>query len=304
MLLLKEFFSSRALPKLIGLLVLGGMMYLVLLAGVFLPSYFVLPSQIRSLVYHSGRQVASVFRTFSELQLQHGVTCNQDRVVCIKSLILTGEIIPEDEDRFHQLFAEIRRKHPDTKTICFNSPGGHTSAAAAIAKEIKQSEFATCVGDWSITDEQLQFPLPRFTSRCESACAMLVLAGSRRISVGNRFLVGFHAAKTIVESKDPGMENTYPKAEGRGNVQDWGVYLSPLAHKDIVKSYEGSLSVAAEEMNHILEEMSYTPYSKMYFPSIEELEKLRFFTERASVANFDGALQFRTGHISPKAVRA
>lgn len=278
-LLPRKQYSARVFIIFLGKLIFGSVLYLTLLATIFLPTYFLLPSQVKSLVYNSSKRVASLFKSFSELNLQHGVTCSQNRKTCIKSILLTGELSPGDEDSFHQYFTALKIKHPDTKTICFNSPGGYTSAAAAIAKEIKYSGFATCVGDWSVADEQSNAPLPRFTSKCESACAMLVLSGLRRIAVGDRFVVGFHSARTVIESGDSEKESSYPGSQASINNEQWGEYLSPLALEDLITSYGDSLSISQKEMKRILLEMSYTPHSKMYFPSIDELKRLQFFNE-------------------------
>ena len=267
------------MPKLLVKALLGSVLYLVLLSCVFLPTYLLLPSQVRSMVYDTSISIASVFRNFSELQLEHGITCSQNKSVCIKSLIFQGELNPGDEKYFQKLFIDLKTKHPDTKTICFNSPGGYTSAAAIIAKQIKDSGFNTCVGDWSIVDTQLTLQHPRFTSKCESACSMLVLAGSHRIAIGDRFVVGFHSPMTRIEATDPGKEQSNQKTIPINKSTNWGMYMTPLAYEDIVKSYKDALSVSNDEMKIILTEMSYTPNSKMYFPSVQELLEIGFFNK-------------------------
>jgi hypothetical protein len=246
----------------------------------FLPTYFLLPSEVRSVTYHTSRSIASVFKSFSELQLEHGITCNQNKSVCIDSLILKGELIPGDEKHFQNVFQDLQARHPNTRTICFDSLGGHTSAAAIIARQIKHSNFNTCVGDWSIADSQANLHHPRHTSRCESACTMLMLAGSRRIAVGDRFLIGFHSPKTIIEATDPGKEKNNRKINPISKSSTWGLYMTPLAYNDIVESYKDALSVSNDEMEVILREMSFTPNSKMYFPSLQELMQMHFFNQK------------------------
>ena len=266
--------------KLIVAIISIGLAFLAVLACVFLPTYFLLPSEVRSITYHTSKSIASVFRNFSELQLEHGITCNQNKSVCINSLILTGELSVGDEKRFQDLFQDLQTKHPNTKTVCFNSPGRYTSAAAIIARQIKLSNFNTCVGDWSIGDSQANLHHPRYTSRCVSACTMLMLAGSRRIAIGDRFLIGFHSPKTIIEATDPGKEKNNRKINPISKSSTWGVYMTPLAYSDIVESYKDALSVSSDEMEAILTEMSFTPNSKMYFPSIQQLMEMRFFNQK------------------------
>lgn len=263
----------------------GILVYAILLSCIFMPTYLLLPSQIRSVTYHTSKSLASLFKDFSELQLKHGFTCNQNRTTCIKSLILQGALIPGDEKRFQRLFLDLKAIYPKTNTICFNSPGGYTSVAAVIARNIKDSKFNTCVGDWSISDDQLNLPLPRFTSKCESACAMLVLAGSRRIAIGDRFEVGFHSPQALIEATDPGQENSIPKVTSASQSSNWGVYMSPLAYKDVIEAYQDALSISNSDLKKILIEMSYTPNSKMYFPPIQELKRIDFFNEIVTKPN-------------------
>lgn len=269
---------SKVSKFLLGISV-GGVIFLVLLACVFLPTYFLLPSEVRSITYHTGMNIASVFKNFSELQLEHGKTCNQNKTVCVNSFILIGEISLGDDKYFQKTFQDLRGKHPNTKTICLNSPGGYTSAAAIIARQIKLSNFSTCIGDWSIADSEASLPHPRYTSKCESACAMLVLASSHRIAVGDRFIVGFHSPKTIIEATDPGKEKNNQQIIDIDKSSSWGSYMTPLAYEDIVQSYKDALAVSNDEMKIILKEMSFTPNSKMYFPSIQELKKMGFFNQ-------------------------
>ncbi len=106
-----------------------------------------------------------------------------------------------------------------------------------------------------------------------------MLAGSNRIAVGDRFLVGFHSPKTIVEATDLGKEKNNQQITDINKSTSWGSYMTPLAYEDIVQSYKGALAVSNDEMKLIVREMSFTPNSKMYFPSIQELKKIGFFNQ-------------------------
>lgn len=108
---------------------------------------------------------------------------------------------------------------------------------------------------------------------------MLVLAGSHRIAVGDRFMVGFHSPQAIIESTDPGKEKNNQGVIDIDKSSGWGSYMTPLAYEDMVESYKDTLAVSNEEMKVVLKEMSFTPNSKMYFPSIQELKKIGFFTQ-------------------------
>jgi len=88
-------------------------------------------------------------------------------------IIMSGEFVPEDLDRFVAVSANAR-----TAVIRFNSRGGHLQTGLLIGLIIRQRGFTTAVGPGSL---------------CYSSCALAWLAGRTRLNdVSSK--VGFHAA--------------------------------------------------------------------------------------------------------------
>ena len=89
-------------------------------------------------------------------------------------ITVSGEIARGDDERF----ATIAGATPDDATVYFSSPGGNLLAGLRIGSAIRMRAWGTAVADQGL---------------CGSACGLAWLGGVRR-SVGQRALVGFHAA--------------------------------------------------------------------------------------------------------------
>ena len=93
----------------------------------------------------------------------------------VEGIYLTGEILEPDQ----AVFEELAERYP--KAVVFlESPGGSLVPAIAIGKLVRQKGFATVVLD---------------QSTCNSACALIWLAGTPRYLEGAGNL-GFHASYT------------------------------------------------------------------------------------------------------------
>jgi hypothetical protein len=99
-----------------------------------------------------------------------------------KQIIVSGELVPEDLDRFVAASANVR-----TAVVRFDSRGGHLQTGLLIGLIIRKRGYATAVGAGSL---------------CYSSCALAWLAGRTRLKdVDSR--VGFHAASDASHSYSP-----------------------------------------------------------------------------------------------------
>ena len=99
-----------------------------------------------------------------------------------KQIIMSGELVPEDLDRFLAASANARNA-----VVRFNSRGGHLQTGLAIGLIIRQRGYTTAVGAGSL---------------CYSSCALAWLAGRIRLKdVTSR--VGFHAASDANHTYSP-----------------------------------------------------------------------------------------------------
>jgi hypothetical protein len=99
-----------------------------------------------------------------------------------KQIIMSGEFVPEDLDRFIAASANAR-----TAVIRFDSRGGHLQTGLAIGLIIRQRGYTTAVGAGSL---------------CYSSCALAWLAGRTRLKdVTSK--VGFHAASDANHTYSP-----------------------------------------------------------------------------------------------------
>ncbi|MDL5030636.1 hypothetical protein QRD43_01855 [Pelomonas sp. APW6] len=251
--------------------------HFLLLTFWFLPAYLVQPGNLRSSIYHVSYSIASRLVNLSDLTLTVGKTCSSDRAVCRDSYILEGDLESGDGERFVAKLDAALKQHPDIRLICLNSKGGYNQEAATIARHIKASGLDTCVGDLPLGPLELQQPGVRYTATCESACVMLLLSGRHRIAIGDRFAVGLHATKALIEVQKPGEET----AAGPGQAASGPVnFTSDLALKDVQTQYDGALQVSEAEVRALVQASSLTPGSRMYYLSREEQAALHLFTER------------------------
>ncbi|HEY6815625.1 MAG TPA: hypothetical protein VI168_08815 [Croceibacterium sp.] len=92
-----------------------------------------------------------------------------------EAILITGEILPGDEE----VFTQLSRRFPRA-TIYLESPGGALMASIEIGKLVRARRHATAVLD---------------DSTCTSACALIWIAGAPRY-LGQRGRLGFHASYT------------------------------------------------------------------------------------------------------------
>ncbi len=249
--------------------------HFLLLTFWFLPAYLVQPGFLRSPIYHVSYSIASRIVNLSELTLTVGKTCSSDRAVCRDSFILEGGIEAGDGERFVAQLEAARKQHPGLRLICLNSKGGYNQEAARIARHIKASGLDTCVGDLPLGPLELQQPGVRYTATCESACVMILLSGQRRVAIGERFAIGLHSTKALIEVSKPG-EETAAATAASGPVS----FTSDLALKDVQTQYADALQVSEAEVQALYQASARTPGSRMYYLSKEEQAALHLFTER------------------------
>lgn len=137
--------------------------------------------------------IVSIFFPGRDTTLEYGKACDQNQKNCIDAFIFRGAFTKRSDQKFGQRLQELVEKHPDTKMVCFDSPGGRVEEAAAIAKEIKRLKFDTCVADMTIIDSEENDINLKYTDQCQSACPLVILAGTHRIAVGQHFKIGLHS---------------------------------------------------------------------------------------------------------------
>lgn len=245
--------------------------------------YLIQPKNVRSPIYHVSQSLASLFRDFSELRLEPGITCSQLRTVCLDSFILEGDIQPGDGKNFIAKIQYLVVKHPKIRLICLNSRGGYTEEAAKMAQQIRSLNLDTCVGDLPMPTVEMRQAGMRFTASCESACGLILLAGSRRVAIGDRFVLGLHAAKKLFEQQEKGKE--VPIAASDAQAGTAMSYTSKLARQDVLQQFGNSLQVSELQLERILTEADRTPESRMYYTSAQEQMELGFFTERIGTSD-------------------
>lgn len=259
-------------------LVVAVISHFLLMIFWFLPMYLIQPKSLRSPIYNVSQSLASVFRDFSELQLESGTTCNQFQTVCLDSFILEGDIQPGDGEIFTSKIRELIVKYPKVKLICLNSEGGFTAEAAIIAKRIRELKLDTCVGDLPLSNKQMRQAGLRFTASCKSACNLILLAGTRRVAIGDRFVLGLHASKRLYEQQEKGKEAPVAlSARAAGTPTS---FTSKIAREDVRKQFGTTLQVSDLQLEKIFDESARTPGSRMYSTSPKEQMELGFFTER------------------------
>jgi hypothetical protein len=99
-----------------------------------------------------------------------------------KQIVMSGELVPEDLDRFVAASANARNA-----VVRFNSRGGHLQTGLLIGLIIRQRGYTTAVGAGSL---------------CYSSCALAWLAGRTRLKdVTSK--IGFHAASDANHAYSP-----------------------------------------------------------------------------------------------------
>lgn len=130
----------------------------------------------------------SAFFLLTLLNCFSGITATAATITVSQSrndltqIIMSGEFVPEDLDRFVAASASAR-----TAVVRFNSRGGHLQTGLLIGLIIRQKGYTTAVGAGSL---------------CYSSCALAWLAGRTRLN-DVRSKVGFHAAADANRSYSP-----------------------------------------------------------------------------------------------------
>src|SRR6202050_3672021 len=144
------------------------------------------------MIYNPRRSAACILMSvFFLLTLLNGLSENTATAATIsvsqsgydpEQIILNGELVPEDLDRFVAVSANAR-----TAIVRFNSLGGHLQTGLLIGLIIRQRGYTTAVGPGSL---------------CYSSCALAWLAGRTRLNdVSSK--VGFHAAADANHNYSP-----------------------------------------------------------------------------------------------------
>ena len=128
----------------------------------------------------AGRSPAMKFLTTAAIALVAATTAQAAEIKQIGGDIsITGMITPGDAAKFKAIAANIGG------TVILNSPGGYVAEAALISIQIRSQSYATRV--------------PR-RAKCNSACALIWLAGIRR-ELDPRSLVGVHRVRQFGHSE-------------------------------------------------------------------------------------------------------
>ncbi|MGO0790916.1 hypothetical protein ACTOWA_13735 [Herbaspirillum seropedicae] len=142
------------------------------------------------LSYCKHREAVVTLPGISPMTLQHVKICDASSSCKLDAFMLVGQVVGESGDRIVPLLAELSRRFPAIRTICFNSPGGENKSAVAIATAIAKSKMDTC---FSATYQQEDGTIISNTM-CNSACPLMLLAGQSRTALGSDAKVGIHSS--------------------------------------------------------------------------------------------------------------
>jgi hypothetical protein len=249
--------------------------YLAVTLIIAMPALYFFSQKFGAGLYRSTQMVIGYF---GESKLTLGIGCDQFGERCIPSFNYEGAFNDYDDDRFDRSLGQLMVAHPDVSTVCFNSPGGLNQVAAHISKTIKGKGLDTCVADTLIKNSATFSASPRFTSSCQSACVFVLLAGKKRISIGDRFIIGFHSTVAGVETSNDNDRDGVKSLVN--NLTDKPSYMSKSSAEAVVEYYRDSISISDGEFNAILSETSRTPATRMYYPPLKSLYMLNVFNDR------------------------
>ena len=237
-------------------------------AIVGIPLIFVYPVALQFtpfIFYENGDKWVSFFNPGRHTNIEHGRTCASSGAPCRESFILDGPIWNGAAKKFVTRMDKLTKNYPNVNLICLNSSGGLNVEGAKIAAYIRDHKLNTCVGDMPISDNAPKNPDFRFTANCSSACTMIVLAGVKRIAIGNQFTFGLHASSSVISDVDVETES------------------SIIAANDALLLYSPYVSITLLQLDKIILATRRTPAARMYFATEREQAELGFFTERLIV---------------------
>lgn len=125
---------------------------------------------------------------------------------------ITGEIVDGDSERFSQL-VNGTKNIVNQGFVVLDSPGGKVAEAIIIGETLRESGFSTAVLD---------------KTDCQSACALIWLAGKKRIATSTS-RIGFHQSYTLNHSG-----TAVPSIQGNALV---GYYLAKIDVSPAVVAY-------------------------------------------------------------------
>jgi hypothetical protein len=210
-----------------------------------------------------GAEIVRVQNPGMGLSIDIGQTCALPSGPCLKSFLIEGPILYGAAKKFKTKIDDLSKTYPNITLICLSSPGGLNREAVNIAAYINEKKMSTCVGDMSLPSGVDFNPNGiRYTSRCESACTFIVLAGIERIAIGDRFLFGLHSSR-------------YNLATTSDNAS-----TSVLATKESATLFKQYSTVAEPMFQKIVDATLRTPPDKIYYLSPQEQFQLGFFLRR------------------------
>lgn len=185
--------------------------------------------------------------TFARACDEYVENCTQEDVILLSGVIDTGTL-----NRLKSILETDRGKA--IQTICLSSIGGYNRSAVELIDIIKQKGMNTCLAlSYKInTDKYL---LTIASRRCESACGLVFLAGTKRQLVGSGFHFGVHSSGLTLG----GSKVTFNDEAYSGSIR--------TEHKEL---FEFSRTIDA---------------AKMYYLSTDEANKYHVFSEPLTTAD-------------------
>lgn len=236
--------------------------YLLYIFSIVLFYYGVLPVLYLIPPPSSQESVVSIVSLFApglHTTVEYGKACDQNQKNCIDAFIYRGAFTKRSDKKFAQRLQELVEQHPQTKIVCFDSPGGRVKEAAAIAKEIKRRKFDTCVADMTIVDSDSNDTKIKYTDQCQSACPLVILSGINRIAVGQHFKIGLHS-----------LSSPY---------YNFGLLDNNDYKKDGVDGFSNSIVVSNDVLEKILDTAFLSPSDRMYIVPTKEQFQLSIFNK-------------------------
>lgn len=128
-----------------------------------------------------------------------GLACDRQGGLCVDALLVSNL-----RDHTVSDFIDAANHYPDVNTVCFSSRGGKTKIAKDLYKILQKYGYDTCMGGYyeisNQTDERV--PADLFNDEesiinvtkpvCASSCALLLLAGEKRVAIGSNFELQVH----------------------------------------------------------------------------------------------------------------
>ncbi len=188
-------------------------------------AFLYLPKEQQAAIDNFCRTLSPIRFDSSTGKLYSGKACALDTagkpMACQSAVFLDG---PIGREMFESFDSAIKQQQLPQRLVCLRSNGGLLIGAERIAKLIRREQLDTCVADYveynAVYDKSTQrfIELSNITHSnvsCGSACPFMLLAGSKRLALGQQFSIKLHhpgrpsktCLGTVYQNSDLSKEN-------------------------------------------------------------------------------------------------